>query len=248
MKQFALAFVVLLMSIMIVSGISLAQDGDGDTPTGTIVDVLQTLSVPQFGAEPNDLYPDIVQSRTADGGFVLGDPDAPLVVVEFADFMCPHCPEYEETMDQFIDEFVRTGQARLEYRFFPIVSQVYSPLTSQVAECAGDEGMFWAARSLLFSLAQQQEVTPEISQLVADRLGLDAESLADCVTRAQQFVTDMQLGDALGVNGTPAIMVRVGESDPQWVSVRGEVFDRGGLPYEMLALIAQSVNEQNSGG
>ena len=58
------------------------------------------------------LFADIPQSRTEDGAFVLGDPDAPVTIVEFADFMCPHCQAYQTTVNRFIEQYVATGQAK----------------------------------------------------------------------------------------------------------------------------------------
>ena len=66
-------------------------------------------------------YSSIPQARQADGGFVLGNPDAPVTIVAFEDFICPHCQAYEPTIDQFISKYVATGLARFEYRFLPAV-------------------------------------------------------------------------------------------------------------------------------
>src|SRR5690606_690163 len=100
-------------------------------------------------------YEDIPQSRTEDGAFVLGDPDAPVTIVEFADFMCPHCQNYETTVHDFIEQYVTTGQARFEYRLYPIVHPTYSVFTAQIAECADvqRDGAFWASHDLLYDLA-----------------------------------------------------------------------------------------------
>ena len=54
-------------------------------------------------------YSEIPQSFTDDGAPVLGDPNAPITIVEFADFMCPHCQEYTETIGRVIEEHVITG-------------------------------------------------------------------------------------------------------------------------------------------
>ena len=81
-------------------------------------------------------YSSIPQSRTADGAFVLGYEDAPITIVEFSDFTCPHCQQYAETIHRVIDEFVATGKAKLEYRMFPIVHPQYREFTAELAECA----------------------------------------------------------------------------------------------------------------
>jgi protein-disulfide isomerase len=235
---------LVVISVMLVVGVVVAQEDN--TPSGTILDVLAGLRVTNVGGA-NDPYADIPQSRTEDGAFVLGNPDAALVVVEFADFLCPHCQDYEEILDQFIENHVATGQARLEYRLIPIVNEVYSPLSAQVVECAGEQGQFWAARKLLFDLAREQEINDNVAQVVADQLGLDGTLLESCIPTANQYQRDVQVAQGAGVTGTPAVMIRVNDSNLQWVSVQGQVLDRGGLPYELLAQLVQRV-QQASGG
>ncbi|MDX1991516.1 MAG: thioredoxin domain-containing protein [bacterium] len=235
---------LLVISVMLLAAGVVAQDDAA--PPGTILDVLGGLRVTTVGGA-DDPYADIPQSRTEDGAFVLGNPDAALVVVEFADFLCPHCQEYEEILDQFIENHVATGEARLEYRLVPIVNEVYSPLTARVAECAGEQGRFWEARQLLFNLAREQAISENVAQVVADQLGLNASLLESCIPTADQFQRDVQVAQGAGVTGTPAVMIRVNDSNLQWVSVQGQVLDRGGLPYELLAQLVQRV-QQASGG
>lgn len=237
MKRLLLGMVLLLC--LVFASLSLAQEDEPDTIIGVLAGLRVSPGI--ASAESNALYAGLPQSRLEDGGFVLGDPDAPVTVVEFADFLCTHCQTYEEITTRFVETYVVTGQARLEYRFFPIISETYSPLLAQVAECAGAQGQFWSARTLLFDLARQGEITPEIPQVVAQQLGLDAAALTTCIETAAQFVTDYRLGDGLGVDGTPAVMVRVGDSNPQWVQVQDRIFDGGGLPFELLELVVQSV-------
>ena len=95
-----------------------------------------------------DAYDNIQQSRLADGGFVIGSPDAPITIVEFADFACPHCQDYSSTMKQLVEDYVATGMARLEYRMFVSAADpVYGPYTAQLAECAENQREGAAARA-----------------------------------------------------------------------------------------------------
>ena len=65
------------------------------------------------------VYDTIPQTRLADGGFVLGNPESRVTIVEFADYYCPHCQDYKPVADRFIQEFVMTGQAQYEFRVLP---------------------------------------------------------------------------------------------------------------------------------
>jgi protein-disulfide isomerase len=185
------------------------------------------------------LYNGMVAERMADGGFILGDPDAPITIVSFEDFTCPHCQRYEPTVEGFIEQYVATGQARFEYRFFPIVDPTYAVLTTQIAECADDlrPGAFWEAHALLFQIGTATGFDNTTTRLVADELGLNYNDLLQCTTSADQYVTDYALGQSLGIQGTPGVMVRYGDGAPQFIEIDGTVYDRGGVPINVLAQV-----------
>ncbi len=192
--------------------------------------------------DPFAFYEGIETSRAEDGGFVLGSPDAPVTVVVFADFMCPHCQTYVETTHEFIDTFVRDGQARLEYRLYPIVNPTYSALTAQWAECVEvqRDGAFWPAHDMLYNLAHAGEVGPDTPETLAETLGLDVEKLDACAADAAQYVTDLELGASLGVSGTPATAVRLEDGTLGWPFLRDQIFNRGGLPLNLLTEIIEA--------
>lgn len=186
-------------------------------------------------------YSTIPQSRTEDGGFVLGSPDAPITIVAFEDFTCPHCQDYEETVHRFIDEYVVTGKARFEYRMYPIVHPTYAIYTAQIAECADElqPGSFWAAHDSIFGLASANRYEG-IAREVANQLNLSYSDLLDCARQADQFETDQRLAQRLGVGGTPAVMVRYGDETPSWITYNGRTYDRGAVPFEVLAAVVES--------
>jgi hypothetical protein len=187
-------------------------------------------------------YEDIPQSRAEDGAFVLGDPDAPVTIVEFADFMCPHCQNYQVTVHDFIEQYVTTGQARFEYRFYPIVHPTYSVFTAQIAECAEvqRDGAFWASHDLLYDLAADGLIGPTTPEDVAETLGLNAEKIETCLETATQHEVDTQLGESLGVNGTPATTVRLSDRTLGWAYLREQIWNRGGLPMNYLTEIIEA--------
>jgi protein-disulfide isomerase len=185
-------------------------------------------------------YAAIPQSRAADGGFVLGDPNAPITIVEFSDFTCPHCQTYEATISRFIEEYVATGQAQFEFRMFPIVHPTYAPLTAQLAECSDllIPGAFWVARDAIFEFSAAGRY-PDIITLLAERLGLQDKALQDCALRANQYTIDYRVGQEAGVQGTPATMVRYDNGDLEWITLNGETYNRGGAPFEVLVALVE---------
>jgi protein-disulfide isomerase len=162
-------------------------------------------------------YAQMTKARQADGGFVLGDPDAPITIVAFEDFLCSHCQRYKSTVDQLISEYVATGRARFEYRFTPVVHPSYSKLAAQLTECAEDlrPGSFWQAHDVMFEIASARQYSDNSSRTFAEQMELSYTDLLECTSDASQYVSDMQLADQLGVTGTPTVFIRYNNGFPQ---------------------------------
>ncbi len=190
-------------------------------------------------------FSQIPQSRGEDGAFVLGHPDAPVTLVEFADFVCPHCVTYESTISQFIQQFVVTGQAKLEYRMFPTAGGDLTRFAGQIAECAEEQrtGGFWEAYPLLYDLARTGQYSQDLGQRVANQLGLNYAELLSCSTTAQQVTTDVEFGRAQSVTGTPAVRVRYNDGPAQpIVTASGQTVSSGGPEFTVLAQMVESAN------
>jgi protein-disulfide isomerase len=184
----------------------------------------------------------IPQSRAADGGFVLGNPDAPITVIEFADFACPHCQEYHPQITQFLTEYVATGKAKFEYRVFPTAGGMLSQQTGQYLECAEEQqpGAFWKGYNLMFNYAFSGRYTNEVGRLLASDLGLNYSEMLSCASTATQVQTDVAFGSQAGITGTPAVLVRYGDSPAEFVSYNGRTYNSGGVPFTVLAAITNA--------
>ena len=185
------------------------------------------------------------QSRAADGGFVLGNPNAPITVIEFADFACPHCQEYHPEITKFLADYVVPGKAKFEYRVFPTAGGMLSRTTGQYLECAEEQqpGAFWKGYNLMFNYAFSGRYTPEVGRLLASDLGLNYSEMLSCADTATQVTTDMNFGDQAGVTGTPAILVRYGDGSAQFVSYNGRTYNQGGVPYNVLAALTDAAQQ-----
>ena len=179
-------------------------------------------------------YDEIPQSRTEDGAFVLGNPDAEVTIVEFADFLCPHCQDYKSEIDKFIEEVVAEGNAKFEYRFLPVFGQT-SEFAARVAECADDfvESGFWKAHDELFRLASRG-VDDELGRELAKSLDIPYADLLECQQSAEQYIADGRVANFAQVSGTPAVRVRYGDGNVEIVPG----YDRGGIPFGVLRTLA----------
>ncbi|MFN8530737.1 MAG: thioredoxin domain-containing protein [Anaerolineae bacterium] len=184
-------------------------------------------------------------TRTSDGAFIIGDPDAPITLIEFADFGCPHCQEYLDTMHRFIQDYVVTGQARFEFRMFPTAGGQQTVFAGAIAECVDEAqpGAFWQMYDKLFGLAMAgRYFTDDGIRGVVQSLGLNYTDILSCSSSADQLTKDMAYGQSQSVSGTPAVMVRYGDGPAQWISVGGTTYDRGAVSFDVISAAVTQAN------
>lgn len=187
-------------------------------------------------------YASLPQSRAEDGAFVLGDPAAPITVIIFADWMCPHCREYQVTVEQFLAEYVVTGQANFESRIFPTAGGDLTRFTVGLVECADElqAGSYWQAYPLLYEYANEGRFNQEIGRVLAQELELDYTDLLTCSETATQVDTDVAYGRAVQITGTPAVLVRYGDSPAEWITHVGITYNRGSVPLDVLGAVIEA--------
>jgi protein-disulfide isomerase len=188
----------------------------------------------------------IPQSRAADGAFVLGDPNAPITIIEFADYGCPHCLDYHPEITRFIKDYVETGRAAFEYRTFPTAGGARTLFAGQIGECIDNvrPGGFWESYKIFYDLSATARYNDEAPRLVAQQLGVNYTDLLECAEDANQVNVDTRFGQQHGVSGTPAVMMRLGNSAPQWIVYNGVTYNRGPVSYDVLAGIVNQYNPQ----
>ncbi len=106
-----------------------------------------------------------VAARTAQGGVRVGNPRARVVLVEIANYTCPHCAHFNQAGAATLTRQVRSGQLSVEYR--PIVTDQFGLAATVVARCTG--GGFLAANDALYR--QQAEWVRRASAYAADNDG-----------------------------------------------------------------------------
>ncbi|HOX21702.1 MAG TPA: thioredoxin domain-containing protein, partial [Candidatus Paceibacterota bacterium] len=75
---------------------------------------------------------------------LLGETKAPLTIFEFSDYQCPYCIRYETlSRPTIIDNYVKTGKAKLTFRDYPLPFHTYAQKASEAVWCAGDQNKYW---------------------------------------------------------------------------------------------------------
>lgn len=145
---------------------------------------------------------------------VLGNKDAKVTLIEFADFRCPFCEQfYSQTEPQIIKNYVDTGKVKFAFRHYAFLGTA-SVVAADASECANDQGKFWDYYNYLFKNQPPESDTSmyntDTLTKAASSLGMDATKFKTCLdskaddAKVQQDLAD---GQKAGVNGTPAFFV-----------------------------------------
>jgi protein-disulfide isomerase len=138
---------------------------------------------------------------------VLGDPNAPITIVEFSDFQCPFCQRAHPVVKQLLAKY--PTQIKLAYRDFPL-RQIHpqADAAAVASRCAGEQGKFWQFHDRLFETNQQLNGPVFLDH--AAQLELDTAKFVNCLsdTRFEALIEqDLQDGNRAGVTGTPAFFI-----------------------------------------
>ncbi len=208
---------------------------------GVIVVALVIVGVLVFqGNRPAAAVGDIVtvptQTWPQASDSALGPANAPVVVKEFADFQCPYCRKFDETIQkQIIDQYVKTGQVRYEYHHFIIIDQnvggTESLHAALASECAAEQNDFWNYHEILFA-NQGTEGSGALSdarlKAFAESQGLNMTQFNSCLSSQKykaKIAQDAAQAQAFNVQGTPSLFVnnQPVQNPLDWATVKAAI-------------------------
>ncbi len=145
---------------------------------------------------------------------ILGDKDAKVMIVTYADFRCPFCEKfYTQVEKQIVADYVNTGKARFIFRNFAFLGQ-QSTWTSEAAECAAEQDKYWEYYNWLFSNQAPESDLNYYSKAnlikYAGKVGLNATQFTSCLNSdkySKRVADDSASGKAIGVTGTPTTFI-----------------------------------------
>src|SRR5215216_2549390 len=143
-----------------------------------------------------------------------GNADAPVTVVEYADFQCPACGVFATTMEAgIVKDYVDTGKVRFVFHDFPLPQHANAIAAAEAARSAADQGAFWPYHDLLYARQAEWENSPQPLALFvsyAEQLKLDRSKFEAAYTSHTHRATIMQLyqdSSNGGVNQTPTFVI-----------------------------------------
>lgn len=142
---------------------------------------------------------------------VLGDPKAPITLIEYASFTCPHCAHFSiAILPEVKKKWVDTGKVKLIYRDFPLDQTALK--AAQLAECAGNDKYFGVV-DMIFATQQKWATAADPIGDLSKSLriaGMGDAEVKTCLANdavANGVVADYRGGETLGVNSTPTLFI-----------------------------------------
>jgi protein-disulfide isomerase len=151
--------------------------------------------------DPNQRF--VVETE---GDPAKGPAEAPVTIVEFADFRCGYCRRFlDQTLNPLLEAY--GDNVRFVYRDYPILGPD-SHTAALAGECALQQDKFWEFHDLVY--ANQDDLSLDAFTTYAADLGMDTDAFAACVEApetAQLVLRDYEAGQTLGVSGTPTFFI-----------------------------------------
>lgn len=199
-----------LLAVVLIGGFFVFTGGN---PTGNVND------------NPGEQQQGVVEASVDDDP-VMGDPNAPVTIIEFSDYQCPFCQRFwAQTLPSIKEQYIDTGKAKLVYRDLPIPQlHQMAQSTAEAAECvrdaAGSDEAYFEYHDVVFS--NQQALSVDNLKTWAQDMGYDISSCLDSGefrSEVQKDVADAQatkLPSERGV-GTPRFIVKKTGEDEGFV-------------------------------
>lgn len=150
------------------------------------------------------------------GDHVLGNPNAPVILIEYLDFECPACNTYHTTMKKIISEYEKGGEVAWVYRHFPLESvhpnaKKIAVASECVADQAGDMG-FWKFADIIFDPQAVSSADMSKIDVYAVSAGANKRKFQKCLSgKSKSEIVSKSQGEArlLGLVSTPKTFVVV---------------------------------------
>ncbi|MFA5942460.1 MAG: thioredoxin domain-containing protein [Candidatus Paceibacterota bacterium] len=198
----------------------------GIVVAGAVYFSLKKPAVPQGTGDPTLVRPVSSQDH------ILGNPAAPVMIVEYTDFDCGFCKDFDETLRQIIANEGATGEVAWVHREFPLIEIHPNAFShARAAECAAEvagNDAFWRFTEALFAA---QPINPSNYGTIAASVGISDNAFAICLASASSTIdaritADRQNAFALGAEGTPYSLILVQGRSP--------VVMAGAYPYDAV--------------
>jgi protein-disulfide isomerase len=165
------------------------------------------------------------------GSSALGHADAPVTIVEYTDYQCPHCGRFHaSTFEELKKNYIDTGKIQFISRDLPLSFHQHALKAAQAARCAGEQDKFWQMRDLM--IRNSNNLDDKAILNYAQRAQLDADKFSVCIN-GDRYIDEIRRetaeANSVGITGTPSFIVGRRRED----SIEGDILV-GALSYATL--------------
>jgi protein-disulfide isomerase len=192
-----------LVAVVVIGGLFLFT-GNGGVTGGTITG--SAVQDPNAPTQPAGKI-----SASIDDDAFIGDPNAPVTIIEFSDYECPYCGRhYTETLPLLKSEYIDTGKVKLVFRDFPLTNiHPMAQPAAEAAEClrdaAGNDEAYFEYHDLIFT--NQQLLSTSNLKAWAQQLGYNIDSCLDSGKFRSEVLKDAADAQSAGFGGTPGFLI-----------------------------------------
>ena len=180
-----------------------------------VIGAIAILYKVQSAPKPIVLSPAAVLPKAE--GYLLGDPNAKVTIMEFADFECPQCANFSQITEPDVRKrIIDAGLANMRFYDYPLTDLHPNTLfASLAASCAADQGKFWEMHDLLLDgqgdwEGRLHKNPVPVFEGYVKQLGLDASKYKQCFESRDNIAriqSHQKAGDELKVNSTPSFII-----------------------------------------
>jgi protein-disulfide isomerase len=226
-------------AVLVVVAIVVSGGGSDDKATSRPVAAQKATGAIPGQKESAEMLAGIPQT-----GIYLGNPAAPVRVVEFADLQCPFCRDYSlQVLPRLVQDYVRSGKVRMEFRTLSFLGKD-SVTAGRAAAAAGEQNRLWNFVDVFYFNQGEENsgyVTPSFLQRIEKAAGVDparADPFAASPASQKPLAAADALANQLGVQSTPTILV--GKRGGKLTAVQADPTDVGAFKSAIDGALGQA--------
>lgn len=177
---------------------------------GVIASIIAIVSLSNVSNQDDKIT---AQKLVHNASPILGNPDAPITILEWGDYQCTYCYKFHtDTLNIIDDEYIKTGKAKLVFRDFPLNGQD-SVLAAEAAYCAGEQGKYWEYHHEIYRNWAGEKtgwVNRDSLEKFGNAVGLNSELLNNCIDSKkyhQRVIDHYSYGQEIGIDATPSFLI-----------------------------------------
>ena len=165
-----------------------------------------------------------IEKLSENGSPIMGDPNAPITILEWGDYQCTFCYKFHQnTLNVINEDFIETGKVKVIFKDFPL-NGPDSKLAAEASYCAHDQDKYWEYHDQLYENWAGERtgwITRESLSEFAESINLEIVEFNKCLDENKyenKINSIYEFGNQIGIDATPSFLVF---NDEKIIKIRG---------------------------